>query len=197
MTRFKGSVSLLLLGFITACTSYPQYLVVEGYEWHRSIDVEAYGPIVESAWELPEGATDVTSVSKVHHQEDDYCYGMYTTWDLEIKFGRHKCKKDVKQDWFSYTIVKWHFARTERSGGANHEAAWPEVKLAENEREGRKSETYKVRFSNPKLDRVVEQEVGYDRWASLELGRAYQAGISLGGHIQHVGDLVRPEEEGK
>ena len=72
--------------------------------------------------------------------------------------------------WYVYSIWRWAQTRTERSGGTDHEAAWPEMNLGENEREGSpRAEQYTFTVQDEKEARSVWQ-LGESDWRNISPG---------------------------
>lgn len=66
-----GCLALIGLAVLVWLLGRPReaVLTVTGHEWMRSIEVEAFRPVTEEAWEgeLPSGARPLASERKVHH----------------------------------------------------------------------------------------------------------------------------------
>jgi hypothetical protein len=84
---------------------------------------------------------------------------------------------------YTYDIEKWMPERTERASGAADEPAWPAVRLAEGEREGRRMEKYVVYFRDDEGESKAA-ELPLDRWRVLRPGRRAALRYPLGGGVE-------------
>ena len=84
------------------------------------------------------------SFSEIEHQRPVYKTEYYTetvSQPVYVSVPRYST-------WYTYSIWRWTQVRTENASGRDHEAAWPELNLGENEREGsprREEYTFTVR----------------------------------------------------
>ena len=51
---------------------------------------------------------------------------------------------------YYYNVWRWVAARTETASGTDHDAAWPDLQLADDEREGNSTELYTITVVDPK-----------------------------------------------
>ena len=70
---------------------------------------------------------------------------------------------------YYYTIWRWSPGRDVTSSGENHETAWPEYTLEENEREGKRSEAYSFTVTNSKGE-TAEYRLAEKDWMNLNPG---------------------------
>jgi len=72
--------------------------------------------------------------------------------------------------WYQYSIWRWTEVRTEKSTGRDHEAAWPELNLGENEREGSpRTEEYLFAVRDEKDAQTVWRLAEAD-WRNINAG---------------------------
>ena len=72
---------------------------------------------------------------------------------------------------YYYNIWRWTPSRDVTASGNDHEAYWPEVTLAENEREGQRSEAYTFTVQNPqKPEDVSTWQIAEGDWRNIETG---------------------------
>ena len=72
---------------------------------------------------------------------------------------------------YYYKIWRWTPSRDVTASGDTHEAYWPEVTLAENEREGQKSEAYTFTVQNSeKPEDVTTWQIAESNWRNIEVG---------------------------
>ena len=163
---------------------------VAGHTWKRTVAVERYGDVEESAWcsDRPAGAQEIgrskeqRSTKKEPNGED--C----KTRKVDQGDGTFKEKREctpkfkevpVYDDKCRYRVKKWSTGRTEAASGASlsDRPRWPAVNLSRTgtcdgcEREGTRTETYTVRF----LEQPVKKEKTCDyreegRWSAFAVG---------------------------
>jgi hypothetical protein len=72
---------------------------------------------------------------------------------------------------YYYNIRRWVTVRTESASGQDHSPVWPELTLGENEREGRRGESYRFFVRNTKNDRdTAVYRLAEDVWMNLNVG---------------------------
>lgn len=182
-----GVALFCLLSWLWASTGEVQ---VQGHEWQRQIQIEAFGPTQQTAWrnELPTGARDLRctqeerSSRRVEDGEDcktvreDKGDGTFA----EVRECKPRFRKEpIYDERCRYTIDTWTLARSEQAGGQNLEPEWPSVNLAgSQEREGRRTETYRVRLIDEQ-GTTHTCELSEARWRGLRKGQTVEA--SFGG----------------
>jgi hypothetical protein len=93
----------------------------------------------------------------------------------------------VYQTKYSYEIEKWVVDRTEEAAGADHQTNWPAVTLAENEREGQRTEAYRVVFVDEE-GKSYEMTFAEGEWLGFERGGRYRLKVTrLGEPVEVVG----------
>jgi hypothetical protein len=84
-----------------------------------------------------------------------------------------------------FEIDRWRPVRTERAGAEDHSPRWPPLSLAAGERQGKRGESYSVRFHDEDGDEVSYRPASEAEWAGLEAGRAYRAKVR-GGKVHRL-----------
>jgi Zn-finger in Ran binding protein and others len=186
---------LLGMGFCATLTYFAlrktnETLSVAGFEWQRTIAVEAFRTVRESAWEdsVPRGARVVSRQREVHHTDQ------VQTGTRHVKVGtRDKGNgffEDVYEDRpiysghdvyavkITYDVERWLPARNAEDKGGDRRPRWPDVSLGSNEREAMRTETYVVRLAG--TAKTYRMELPLARWEQLEEGRRYDAVIQGG-----------------
>jgi len=182
---------LLSLGFC-AVVSYLAFrkteetVTVAGFEWERTIQVEAWRTVQESAWEgeQPGGArvvgrsrevrrTDREQVGteRVRVGSRDKGNGFFEDVYEDRPVYR---SKDVYDTRIRYEIEKWVPDRTARSTGRDQAPRWPDPGLHGREREARRSEKYEVVLQGT---RIYRKELALDAWSALRVGQPLHAVI--------------------
>ncbi len=170
-------------------------VTVAGFEWTRSIDVEAYRTVRDSAWEgdVPSGARVVSRSREVHHTEH------VQVGTKRVKVGKKDLGNGFFQDVYedrpvyqdrpvyrikvAYDVERWVRDRTARSAGKDHAPSWPEPALRAGEREAGRAETYVVLLRGQKDYRM---DLPRDRWMTLEVGRRFHAVVRGGSTVLSI-----------
>ena len=92
---------------------------------------------------------------------------------------------------YYYDIDRWITDRTEKSSGADIEPYWPEVTLAENEREGQRYEVYNVVVKSE--DKSYTVYLPFDWWSELKAGDKVEITVS-GGKVKKLNDRTVPQQ---
>lgn len=92
----------------------------------------------------------------------------------------------VYQTKYTYEIDKWVVVRTETAGNDDHSAFWPELNLEGGEREGQRTETYIVYFTDED-GKTFEWETAEADWRGYEMGQGVTLKLdALGNNIEEV-----------
>lgn len=173
-------------------------VTVDGHQWKRTIAVERFDNVTESAWcdSLPRGAKKLSSskekrsTKKVKDGEEckrrrkDNKDGTFK----EVKECKPKFREEPVYDQkCRYSVDKWKTVRTEVAEGASSAPApeWPSVKLAKEgtckgcERIGTKTESYELRFVDAAEGETHECEVEQSQWSSTEVGSTWTAEVGV------------------
>jgi hypothetical protein len=195
-----GVVVLLALAFCSVC-AYLSFrksedrVTVTGFEWSRSIDVQALRVVRDKAWdgEVPTGATVVSRSNEVHHTE-------------HVQVGTHKVKvgrKDLGNGFFkdiyedrpvyqdhpvyrarvTYDIPRWVADRTARADGHDQSPHWPDPGVGLSMREAGRHESYLVLLRG---GRDYRFELPESRWSALRQGQSLHAEIQGGSHVLSI-----------
>jgi hypothetical protein len=195
----KWLVLLLLLatGFCAtigyfAFRKTEERVTVAGFEWERSIEVEAFRAVTEEAWEgeVPSGARPVSRSRAVHHTEKEQVGSEKVkvgTKDLGNGFFEDVYEdrpvyqeRDVYREKVRYEIDKWVTDRTETARGEDQSPRWPSLSLRGREREGRRTERYVVLLQGGKAYRMELPEA---RFSQLQAGQSFTAVIRGGSRV--------------
>jgi hypothetical protein len=197
-----GVVGLIALGAVVVLWKKEVTYAVAGHTWKREIPVERFGPVRASAWcdSMPLGAREHSrsreqrSTRQVPDGEDcktrkvDNGNGTYsekrecvTRYRDEPVYG-FRC---------SYSIDTWERVRTERVVGqsASEAPRWPAVQLGRTgqclgcEREGPRSETYTVSFSDEQTRDEKTCDFDQAKWASFTSGSRWVGEVSIVGFL--------------
>lgn len=170
-------------------------VTVVGFEWERTIDVQSFRTVRDSAWEgeAPSGARVVSRSREVHHTD------RVQAGTKRVKVG----KKDLGNGFFedvyedqpvykeqpvyrqkiAYDVERWVDDRTGRAGGKDQTPRWPDPGLRSREREGARHERYVVLLRGKKDYRM---ELPLARWAALHPGETLHAVIRGGSTVLEI-----------
>jgi hypothetical protein len=157
---------------------------VEGFEWERTVDVEAYRTVTEEDWEVPTGGRILSERQEVHHEEQildrvetreevcgkiDQGNGLFTD-KICVSEEEIYRSEPVYQPFYTYEIDKWIVIRTLQDGARDHSPFWPRADLEEGEREGERYETYTVIFKDSE-GKILKHEVNLQEWQTFEVNQ--------------------------
>ncbi len=213
-----GVVAFLIFGGRNADAT------VSGFQWERTVNIEAYKTITEEDWSLPTTARLISQREEIHHY--DQVIDHYETRQREVseqvKVGTESyvcgerdlgngffedvmCDRDVYetqthtetydepiyvnvpvyQTLYVYDIDKWVVDRTEVAAGRDHQPYWPTAELEEDEREGEKTESYLVEFTDSE-DKRYEWETPLAEWQKFEEGQSIVLKLNALGQVSEV-----------
>ncbi len=95
------------------------------------------------------------------------------------------CDEPVYKTKYTYQVDRWVHDRTERASGDDHEAYWPGVTLAGNERESGRSENYSVVFVNRK-EKTRKYSCDYGEWSHFRVGQIFSARVNRLGVVTEI-----------
>jgi hypothetical protein len=163
-------------------TSAP--VTVAGFEWERTLEVEAHRMVEETAWadELPAGARVLSRSREVRRTDSvqvgtervkvgvrDLGNGFFE--DVHEERPVHE-QRPVYAERVRYEAPRWVTARTLRATGADRAPHWPQANMGPREREGRRSERLVVVLRG---DREYRLELPAEAWSALVEGQTATA----------------------
>ena len=105
--------------------------------------------------------------SEVSHQRPVYSTEYYTETvqrPVYVQVPRYQTK-------YYYNIWRWTPSRDVTASGGDHNTAWPEVTLGENEREGQRSEVYRFTVENQKkAGETATYRLAESDWMKISTG---------------------------
>jgi ribosomal protein L40E len=205
VVKERASISLVAIGAIAlACLALAygalmfvtqtreQVGVVHDVAWDVGVSVEALGPVSHQDWrdQVPSRsilgscsrAIRRTSPSAVSGA-DKVCGTPYVK-NQGSGYGKtvQDCEYRVYDDWCDYTIDAWHVIRTEKASGTDLNPQWPDLRLAANEREGTRSQQYRIVFmSNDQAHTYATNDL--DLFRSFQLGSSWKLQVNKLGAI--------------
>jgi hypothetical protein len=193
-------LALGAIGFICTCVFWTKEgaFEVAGHGWERTVEIEVFSAVRKSAWcdNVPVGARELgryreqRSTKKIPNGEEcqtrrkDQGDGTFK----EIRECKPKYREEAVMDYrCDYEANEWSKKGEARATGASlkETPAWPNVTLGRTgtclgcEREGRRTESYVVRFVDPKTKQ--EQKCTFDeaKWSSFALGSRWAGEIGV------------------
>lgn len=150
-----------LLLFRTSDTSAQ----VKGVQWQRAIEIMEERPVEHETWrdEVPGAATLGSCQQKVRRTQDSpapnsekVCGTPYTV-DTGTGAGKvvQDCQYDVKDDWCAYTQLEWTVVDSAEVKGTDTNPQWPDLQLTSGQREGDRTEAYRVIFVSDGKDYIM------------------------------------------
>jgi hypothetical protein len=200
-----SGVALALL--VTTCLvsrlwSRPSTVVVRGHSWSRTIEVESFGPVRESAWcdALPAGAHEVSRHREQRGTQRIPDGQACKARDVDRGDGtferRQECTTRYRDepsysDKCEFKVDRWKLTRMARAEGQAlaPEPQWPTLQLARTgaclgcEREGARREEYLLKVE-AKAGGFDTCSLGQAAWSRHALGEVYPVKVRvLGGGV--------------
>ncbi len=130
---------------------------VQSVAWQRSIEIMEQRPAEKSDWQdqIPAGAKTVSCSEKLREtsknpapNSKEVCGTPYT-----INQGNgagqvvQDCEYQIYDQYCNYTVLEWQVVDKAVAQGSDLRPAWPTLSLGSGQKEGSRSEAYKVEFS--------------------------------------------------
>lgn len=167
-------------------------VTVTGHHWERSIQLERFAPMPDSAWcdSMPAGAYDVRRTQEKRSTRKVETGQKCSTRKVDRGDGtferREECHPTYRDEPVldarcHYTIERWAVVETRRLEGSSAAASWPLLALQGKEREGHRSETYTLNLKG-RGGEAWACEVPETTWVSAQVGsqRKVQVGVVTG-----------------
>ena len=204
-----GCFGLLIIIVVLVAIFWKKPVAIEvaGHAWERSVQIEQFGPKQDAAWcdQMPSDAYAVSRREEVRDHDEvpdgqtcttkrrDNGDGTYT----EYQDCKPKTKRvPVYDSKCSFTVDRWQPSRKPTVGGDLDDArAWPEVKLSKTgecvgcEREGRKAQTYTVRYTSVDGD-TFTCDWPEAKWAGLQVGSRWTGKVGVMTKSMDCGSLA-------
>ena len=123
--------------------------------------------------------------SEVAHERPVYTAEYYTEivqQPVYVQVPRYQTK-------YYYNIWRWTPSRDVTASGGDHSAAWPEVTLAENEREGQRSEKYSFTVENTKkAGETAAYSLAESDWMNVNVGDSLHITARRSGADPYISD---------
>ncbi len=130
--------------------------VVEGVNWERTLEVLEQQPVEHQDWEdmIPSGASLGGCRDEMRRVQSEPAPGAEevcgTPYSVDQGSGVAKvvqnCEYRIYESFCSYTLNEWVVADVLRLDGSDLNPQWPAFTFSNEQREGRKSESYQIVF---------------------------------------------------
>jgi ribosomal protein L40E len=168
---------------------------VQSVSWERSIEIEALTDVRHDDWrdQIPSGVRIQSCTQKERRTQDnpapnatEVCGTPYTV-DTGTGVGKvvQDCEYHVYDDWCTYTTQEWRRVDTATASGSNYDPRWPELRLGGNQREGDRSETYKVVFQTEKRNYTYTTS-NLDRFRACQVGSRWTLKTNALGGVKSI-----------
>ena len=151
----------------------------ESYEVQRSRQVIDHYETYYTYTDLGNGMFD-----QVEHERPVYTTEYYTETEqrpVYMQVPRYQTK-------YYYDIWKWTPTRTVTAGADDHNPYWPDTNLADDEREGRRAEAYRVMITDTKKNETTRYRVAESDWNTLNAGDGIYFTVKRSGEDPCISD---------
>jgi hypothetical protein len=199
---FAGIAALLLVCCVGAYLLFRPSKEISGVvrdvSWERRISIEALQPVSHEDWrdEIPSDARLGNCQKKVHHtQSEEPSFGVEaekicgTPYTIDTGSGYGKvvqdCEYKVYADWCEYTREEWQEVDVGITSGHDLRPYWPQVNLASGQREGERSESYKVNFDTDGKS-YTHHPRDADEFSEFDIGSKWVLSVNALGGVTSV-----------
>jgi ribosomal protein L40E len=190
-----AALALIVLYFVLASRTENLIGRVQEIYWMRSIGIEVLQPVSHEDWrdEIPADGALVGCREKLHHTEDEpvpnakkVCGTPYTV-DLGSGAGEvmQDCEYEVYADWCEYTLLEWQEIDALVLTGDDLSPAWPELSLADGEREGERIQVYTVIFATEDHS-FTYQAQDLEEFGRYQVGSRWELTVNTFNHLVGV-----------
>lgn len=130
---------------------------LSGANWERVIEVQQFGPVQKDDWQdqIPSGAEIGQCSDKVRSTSDEQVPNSKEVCGAPYKVDKgngvaevvQDCQYEVYNSYCDYTVDEWHAGENLVASGSGMGAAWPEINLSSQQREGDRTERYTLHFT--------------------------------------------------
>lgn len=182
---------LLVVGLLAvlACFAVVFFLLFRGssesvasvrdVEWTYTVELQELGPVTHEDWrdQMPSGAQLGSCNPKVRRTESEPVPGATevcgTPYVVDTGTGQGEvvqdCEYQVTDDWCQYTVDEWKPAGEKDAVGHDLNPKWPTLSLGARQREGERTEEYKVVFDADGKDYVYRPD-DLQEFSQFEVG---------------------------
>lgn len=168
---------------------------VDNVNWQRTIALLALSPVRDAAWQdrVPSDATNVRCELKDRRYSDSpepnskkICGTPYVI-DQGNGTGKvvQDCQYLVQDQYCSFTRLQWTVVDTVAARGTDLTPYWPALNLQNQQREGNRSEDFRVEFVSGS-DRYTYNPASAQEFANYKIGSRWKLTVNGLGSIVHT-----------
>ncbi len=168
---------------------------VTDVSWVRSIVVEEYGPVSDTDWRanIPSDAIIGDCDYEYHHTSSEpeavsteVCGTPYVV-DNGTGYGEAvtDCEYEVYEERCEFTTDQWHALTTVSLDGTGNNPSWPNTNLTSSQREGDRSEEYRILFDTGS-DTYTYTTGSFDEYQQYGLGSDWLLTVNAFGRITKI-----------
>lgn len=169
---------------------------VSGVAWERSIGIEARRPVEKVNWRdsIPQDAEikrceeqprNTSSSPDPVRRSEKICG---TPYQVDLGNGlsevRQDCNYQIYDERCSYTVLEWTEIDREVARGTDLNPSWPQISLAQGEREGSRQEDYDVTFTADGASYTYDANA--NEFAQFDLGSRWTLAVNGIGGVNSV-----------
>lgn len=175
-------------------TSVPQGAEVtsqrQEIRWEREIDHYESVPVERERRVVVDHETYYTyedrgngTLEEIAHERPVYGTETYTEYVNQPVFRQVPRYYTV----YDYTVWRWEASRTATASESSHDPYWPDVTLGENEREGGRTEIYRITVTGADGAKA-QYQLEKSAWDSLSTGDTIHLRVKRNGGDPHITD---------
>ncbi len=163
-SAFRPWMALPIVALLTVCCLVLGFLffrttdltgTVQSTHWQRTIDIQAQQEVTKEAWrdQVPSGAEAFSCREAYRSRQDspapgarEVCSTEYVDQGNGVAKVVENCYYEIYADYCQYKALEWQKVDQFVAQGTDLHPYWPEVTLANGQREGNRAENYSVDF---------------------------------------------------
>jgi ribosomal protein L40E len=195
MAVLVGLCIICVIGyFVLGSRTTDTVAVVESVQWERAIQIEEMRPVEHEEWQdqIPSGAKRGACAQKLRKTQSEpapgaeqVCGTPYTV-DQGSGIGKvvQECEYNIYDKWCKYTINEWTVVDKKTKQGNDFNPQWPGLNLQAGQREGKRSENYKVIFkADDKQDAYTYRPNSASEFSQFTVGSQWTLKVNTFGAV--------------
>lgn len=203
VSAFRPWMALPVIAILALCCLVVGFLffrttsltgTVENIQWQRTIAIEAQREIIKEAWrdQVPAGVEPLSCTQQYRTRQDNPAPGakeVCSTAYVDQGNGSAKvvetCYYEVYDDYCKYKALEWQSVDQATAQGTDLQPYWPKVNLNNGQREGERTESYRVDFqTRDGLKQFTTSDAAL--YAQLQPGTIWTLSVNTFGSIVDV-----------
>lgn len=166
--------------------------ILSGTNWERVIEVQQFGPVQKDDWkdQIPSSAKIGQCTDRVRSTSDQPVPNSKEVCGAPYKVDKgngvakvvQDCKYEVYDSYCDYTVDEWHAGNSLKTEGSGLSAAWPDLNLGPQQREGNRTERYTLHFNADGKD-YTYQTSDYSLYQQAQPGSRWKITVNGFGSI--------------